>query len=60
LIERHVDPVGMYLDFCHHCEEKRTQVFRIEMLPAGGKPRGARGEIDREEYLQRRNDIADR
>ncbi len=39
LIERHVDPVGMNLDFCDHGEEERTQVLRIEILPAGGKPR---------------------
>ena len=39
LIERHVDPVGMNLDFCDHGEEERTQLLRIEILPAGGKPR---------------------
>ncbi len=39
LIECHVDPVGMNLDFCDHGEEKRTQVVRIEILPAGGKTR---------------------
>ena len=39
LIECHVDPVGMNLDFCDHGEEKRTQALRIEILPAGGKPR---------------------
>ena len=39
LIECHVDPVGMNLDFCHHGVEKGTQVLRIEILPAPGKPR---------------------
>jgi hypothetical protein len=39
LIECHVDPVGMNVDFCDHGEEKRTQVLRVEILPAGGKPR---------------------
>ena len=40
LIECHVDPVGMNLDFADQGEEKGTQVLRIEILPAGGKPRG--------------------
>jgi hypothetical protein len=39
LIECQVGPVGVNLDFCHHGEEKRTQVLRIEILPAGGKLR---------------------
>jgi hypothetical protein len=39
LIECHVDPVGMNLDSCNQGEEKGTQVLRIEILPAGGKPR---------------------
>ena len=39
LIEGHVDLVGMNLDFCDYGEGKRTQVLRIEILPAGGKPR---------------------
>ena len=39
LIECHVDPVGMNLNFRDYGEEKRTQVLRIEILPAGGKPR---------------------
>src|SRR6516162_7366024 len=39
LIECHVDPVGMNLDFCDHGEEQRTQVLRTQILPAGGKPR---------------------
>ena len=39
LVECHVDPVSMNLDFCDHGKEKCTQVLRIEILPAGGKPR---------------------
>ena len=39
MIERHVDPVGMNLDFCDHGAENRAQPLRIEILPGGGKPR---------------------
>jgi hypothetical protein len=39
LIECQIGPVGVDLDFRHHSEEKRAQVLRIEILPAGGKPR---------------------
>ena len=39
MIECHVDPVGMNLDSCDHGAENRTQLLRIELLPAGGKPR---------------------
>ena len=38
LIECHLDPVGMNLDFCDHGKEERTQVLCIEIQPAGGKP----------------------
>ena len=39
LIKCHVDPVRMNLNFRDYGEEKRTQILRIEILPAGGKPR---------------------
>ena len=39
LIERHVDSIGMNLDARDEGEEKRADILRTEIVPAGGKPR---------------------
>ena len=39
LVERQVDPVGMNLDAREEGEEKRAELLRTEIVPAGGKPR---------------------